>query len=70
MINIIKLERSQFQFMEEEAEKKPIPGERNGKRGGSAGRQGGGLKQSAPSHKGGRKHRGGGLEGGGRRYFF
>lgn len=34
MINIIKTKRSQFQFMKEEAEKKPLPGESNGRRGG------------------------------------
>ncbi len=62
MINIIKTERSQLRFMEEETENKPLPSERNG-------RLGGRLKTDHSPAYGRWDRQGGGLDGG-RRYFF
>lgn len=62
MINIIKTERSQLRFMEEETENKPLPSERNG-------RLGGRLKTDHSPAYGRGDTLGGGLDGG-RRYFF
>jgi len=76
MINIIKTERSQLRFMEEETENKPLPSERNGRLGGRPkkgrspangrwDRQGGGEEQTAPLRTGGGNNEGAVWMGGG-----